>query len=83
MEDHEPANRKGVEHTSGKLAAAGLIDPIRKPVQNAERDLRRYHRRGADATTRLLLTELRRWPLQGEHTGYRWRNWSRRDGTGG
>jgi len=31
----------------------------------ADRDLRRYRRRGADATTRLLLTELRRWPLQG------------------
>jgi len=30
----------------------------------AQRDLRRYHRRGADATTRLLLAELRRWPLQ-------------------
>lgn len=31
----------------------------------AERDLRRYQRRGPDASTRLLLTELRRWPLQG------------------
>ena len=31
----------------------------------AGRDLQRYRRRGADATTRLLLTELRRWPLQG------------------
>jgi len=31
----------------------------------AERDLRRYRRRGADASTKLLLTELRRWPLQG------------------
>jgi magnesium-protoporphyrin O-methyltransferase len=31
----------------------------------AERDLRRYRRRGADATTRLLLAELRRWPLEG------------------
>jgi 2-polyprenyl-3-methyl-5-hydroxy-6-metoxy-1,4-benzoquinol methylase len=31
----------------------------------AERDLRRYRRRGADLITRLLLTELRRWPLQG------------------
>ncbi len=30
-----------------------------------ERDLRRYRRRGADATTRLLLAELRRWPLEG------------------
>jgi len=33
----------------------------------AERDLRRYRRRGADATTRLLLTELRRRPLEGRH----------------
>jgi 2-polyprenyl-3-methyl-5-hydroxy-6-metoxy-1,4-benzoquinol methylase len=31
----------------------------------AERDLRRYRRRGADATTRLMLAELRRWPLEG------------------
>src|SRR5712664_3372178 len=31
----------------------------------AERDLRRYRRRGADATTRLLLVELRRRPLEG------------------
>src|SRR5215469_4999424 len=30
----------------------------------AQRDLRRYRRRGPDATTRLLLAELRRWPLQ-------------------
>ena len=33
--------------------------------KRAERDLRRYRRRGADATTRLLLAELRRWPLEG------------------
>jgi 2-polyprenyl-3-methyl-5-hydroxy-6-metoxy-1,4-benzoquinol methylase len=33
----------------------------------AKRDLRRYPRRGADATTRLILTELRRWPLEGRH----------------
>jgi len=33
----------------------------------AERDLRRYQRRGPDATTRLILEELRRWPLQGLH----------------
>jgi 2-polyprenyl-3-methyl-5-hydroxy-6-metoxy-1,4-benzoquinol methylase len=32
----------------------------------AERDLRRYRRRGADATTRLKLAELRRWPLEGQ-----------------
>jgi 2-polyprenyl-3-methyl-5-hydroxy-6-metoxy-1,4-benzoquinol methylase len=31
----------------------------------AERDLGRYRRRGADATTRLMLAELRRWPLEG------------------
>lgn len=31
----------------------------------AERDLRRYRRRGADAITKLLLTELRHWPLEG------------------
>ncbi len=31
----------------------------------AERDLRRYRHRGADVTTRLMLTELRRWPLEG------------------
>jgi 2-polyprenyl-3-methyl-5-hydroxy-6-metoxy-1,4-benzoquinol methylase len=33
----------------------------------AKRDLRRYRRRGADATTRLLLAELRRRPLEGRH----------------
>jgi magnesium-protoporphyrin O-methyltransferase len=33
----------------------------------AKRDLRRYRRRGADATTRLMLAELRRWPLEGRH----------------
>ena len=31
----------------------------------AERDLRRYRRRGPDKVTKLLLTELRRWPLKG------------------
>ena len=31
----------------------------------AQRDLRRYHRRGPDVTTRLLLAELRRCPLEG------------------
>ena len=31
----------------------------------AERDLRRYRCRGADPITKLMLTELRRWPLQG------------------
>ncbi len=32
----------------------------------AQRDLRRYRRRGADATTRLMLAEVRRWPLEGQ-----------------
>ena len=31
----------------------------------AERDLRRYQRRGVAAVTKLILSELRRWPLQG------------------
>jgi 2-polyprenyl-3-methyl-5-hydroxy-6-metoxy-1,4-benzoquinol methylase len=35
--------------------------------KRAKRDLRRYRRRGADKTTRLLLAELRRWPLEGRH----------------
>jgi magnesium-protoporphyrin O-methyltransferase len=30
----------------------------------AERDLRRYRRRGADSSTRMVLEELRRWPLR-------------------
>jgi len=30
----------------------------------AERDLRRYRRRGADTVTKLILAQLRRWPLQ-------------------
>lgn len=33
--------------------------------KRADRDLRRYRRRGADKITRLLLRELRRWPLDG------------------
>ena len=33
--------------------------------KRAERDLRRYRRHGADATPRLMLAELRRWPLEG------------------
>ena len=33
----------------------------------AKRDLRRYQRRGADATTRLILAEIRRLPLEGRH----------------
>jgi SAM-dependent methyltransferase len=31
----------------------------------AERDLRRYQRRGVAAVTKLMLSELRRWPLEG------------------
>jgi SAM-dependent methyltransferase len=31
----------------------------------AERDLRRYQRRGVAAVTKLILSELRRWPLEG------------------
>jgi len=30
----------------------------------AERDLQRYRRRGPDIVTKLMLTQLRRWPLQ-------------------
>ena len=33
----------------------------------AKRDLRRYRRHGADATTRLMLAEIRRLPLEGQH----------------
>jgi SAM-dependent methyltransferase len=47
---------------SGHCAAAKHFDP-----KVADRDLRRYHRHGPDASTRLLLSELRRWPLQGLH----------------
>src|SRR5262245_36844478 len=35
-------------------------------IDRAEQDLRRYRRRGADRITRILLTELRRWPLRGK-----------------
>ena len=40
-------------------AAAGFFDS-----RIADRDLRRYQRRGPDASTRMLLAELRRWPLE-------------------
>ena len=33
----------------------------------ADRDVRRYKRKGPEDTTRMLLRELRRWPLQGKH----------------
>ena len=47
---------------TGPCAAAAHFDP-----KMAERDLRRYQRRGPDVTTQLILEELRRWPLQGLH----------------
>ena len=47
---------------TGPCAAAAHFNP-----KKAERDLRRYQRRGPDLTTRLILEELRRWPLQGLH----------------
>jgi magnesium-protoporphyrin O-methyltransferase len=47
---------------TGPCAAAAHFNP-----KKAERDLRRYQRRGPDGTTRILLSELRRWPLQGLH----------------
>ncbi len=47
---------------SPSCAAAAHFNP-----KKAERDLRRYQRRGPDVTTRILLSELRRWPLQGLH----------------
>src|SRR6266481_7831382 len=47
---------------TGPCAAAAHFNP-----KKVERDLRRYQRRGPDATTRILLSELRRWPLQGLH----------------
>lgn len=47
-------------YCAGHCAAAGFFD-----ARIANRDLRRYQRRGPDASTRMLLAELRRWPLQG------------------
>lgn len=44
---------------AGHCAAAGFFDS-----RIADRDLRRYQRRGPDASTRMLLAELRRWTLQ-------------------
>ena len=46
----------------GPCAAAGHFDP-----KMAERDLRRYQRHGPDASTRILLAELRRRPLERFH----------------
>lgn len=47
---------------TGPCAAAAHFDP-----KMSERDLRRYQRSGPDGSTRILLSELRRWPLQGLH----------------
>ena len=47
---------------TGPCAAANHFVP-----KKADRDLRRYQRHGPDATTRILLSELHRWPLQGLH----------------
>ena len=47
---------------SSSCAAAAQFDP-----KVAERDLQRYQRHGADLSTRILLSELRRWPLEGLH----------------
>jgi SAM-dependent methyltransferase len=47
---------------AGHCAAANHFDP-----EVADRDLRRYQRQGPDRSTRLLLSALRRWPLQGLH----------------
>ncbi len=47
---------------NGPCAAAAHFNP-----KKADRDLRRYQRHGPDTSTRILLTELRRWPLQGLH----------------
>ena len=44
---------------AGHCAAAGFFDS-----RIANRDLRRYQRRGPDTSTRMLLAELRRWQLQ-------------------
>ena len=48
--------------STGSCAAAAHFDPT-----VAERDLRRYQRYGPDLGTRILLSELRRWPLRGLH----------------
>jgi magnesium-protoporphyrin O-methyltransferase len=45
---------------TGSCAAAARFDS-----KVADRDLRRYQRSGPDVTTRILLSELRRWPLEG------------------
>ncbi|PYT68026.1 MAG: hypothetical protein DMG39_22280 [Acidobacteria bacterium] len=45
---------------AGYCAAASFFDS-----RVAARDQRRYQRRGPDASTRMLLAEIRRWPLRG------------------
>jgi 2-polyprenyl-3-methyl-5-hydroxy-6-metoxy-1,4-benzoquinol methylase len=47
---------------AGSCAAAAHFDP-----KVADGDLRRYQRHGPDVSTRILLSELRRLPLQGLH----------------
>ena len=47
---------------TGSCAAAAHFDPL-----VAERDFRRHQRHGPDLSTRILLSELRRWPLEGLH----------------
>jgi 2-polyprenyl-3-methyl-5-hydroxy-6-metoxy-1,4-benzoquinol methylase len=47
---------------TGPCAAAVHFNPMK-----AERDLRRYQHHGPDPSTRMLLAELRRSPLQGLH----------------
>jgi 2-polyprenyl-3-methyl-5-hydroxy-6-metoxy-1,4-benzoquinol methylase len=65
-EAHNIGSWRGIDERSrmmcctGYCAAAAQFDSKR-----AERDLRRYRRRGAEATTRLLVAGLRRWPLEG------------------
>ncbi len=47
---------------TGSCAAASHFNP-----KKADRDLRRYRRHGPDPSTRMLLSQLRCWPLQGLH----------------
>ena len=46
---------------NGSCAAAAHFNP-----KKAEEDLQRYQRYGPDPSTRMLLGELRRWPLEGQ-----------------
>jgi 2-polyprenyl-3-methyl-5-hydroxy-6-metoxy-1,4-benzoquinol methylase len=47
---------------TGSCAAASHFNPRR-----VDRDLRRYQRHGPDRSTRMLISQLRRWPLQELH----------------